>query len=850
MPVKPPLALVMVWRDARAAAGKFSFVILAVAAGVGALTGVRGFSRAFQSALLREARTLMAADIAVRTFTPPTPEQQEELDWISRRGASITGVIETLSMMSPAGASRPIMVSIKAVDPRLYPFYGNVQLDPPADLRDALSASTVAVSDDLLLRLGVQVGRSVKLGAAQFRIAGVLRVEPDRMTGSLNVGPRVMLTREGLDRTGLMKFGSRASYRVLVRLPAGGLSVDEARWRLKRAFGQESRITDFRETHPVITRGLKRSTTFLSLVSLIALIIGGLGVAAALHSHLQQKMDAIGILKCLGARSSQVIRIYLLEALLLGLAGSVAGIVLGYLVQAAFPRLIPRFFVVPVGIRWGSAAVIEGLGLGLLTTLLFTLPPLLSIRKIKPSDIFRRDMPEPRPPWRARLREARESLAAGAVILAALGGIAAWLSDSARLGLIFLGGLAVSLAVLAAAAWLLHKALRALPGILPWRLPPSLRHGMANLYRPGSHSGAALVALGIGVTFTLTVYLVQHSLLLEVMSSAPPDMPNVFLINITDRERDGIAGILRSHPGVEDAKPLVPMIAARLAFVDGTPVGRLPLQGWGRRFLGPRYVTWAEHLPRHTEVLQGAFWKGRPASPEVSVDDDAAHVLHLRPGMQLEWQMPGRTVSARVASVHRTEVTRFGSNVEFIFSPGSLDGLPAVYYASARVRARDVPALQKTAFERYPTVTVINAADVLDTVQQVIDQIALVVRFISAFAVLGGVIILAAGVAGTRFRRIREVSILKTLGATRGRVAAIFSVEFFILGAVAGLVGSALATGLSSLLLHQLLEARLDVNGRAAAGAVLATALAANAGGWAASFRILGLKPLEILRQE
>ncbi|HYM11554.1 MAG TPA: FtsX-like permease family protein, partial [Bryobacterales bacterium] len=553
------LPLKMAWRDARASTGKFLFVILAVAAGVGALTGVRGFSRSFRSALLRNARTLMAADVSVRTFTPPSARQQRLLDDLAGRGIGITNIIETLSMMSGGGESRPIMVSVKAVDPRVYPFYGQVRLDPPAPLAEALTASTVLVSDDLLLRLGTSAGQAVRLGSAEFRIAGVLRVEPDRMTGSLNVGPRVMLNRDGLDRTGLMKFGSRASYRVLLRLPPAGVSVDRVSYALKRSFGEGSRVTDFRQTNPAITHGLNRATTFLSLVSLIALIVGGLGVATALYSHLQQKMDSIGILKCLGARSGQVIRIYLAQALALGAAGSAVGILLGYAVQAVFPRLIAGYFALPTRVEWTPVTALEGFGVGVLTTLLFTLPPLLYIRKIKPIDIFRHEMPEAQPAWRERWKAVRAPLAAGAVILIGLGAIAAWLASSPRLGLIFLGGIIGSLLALSAVAWLLLRLLRALPALLPFRLPAALRHGMANLHRPGSHSAAALVALGIGVTFTLTVYLVQHSLLAEILSSAPPDMPNVFLINITDKERDGVAELLRTRAGVESAKPPVPL---------------------------------------------------------------------------------------------------------------------------------------------------------------------------------------------------------------------------------------------------------------------------------------------------
>ncbi len=846
-----PLALRMAWREARASGGKFVFVILAVAVGVGALTGVRGFSQAFRGALLREARTLMAADLSVRTFNAPSAEQLRAIEELGASGVDLTHITETVSMMSSPGSPRPLLVSVKAVDPARYPFYGVVRLEPAVPLAEALTGSTVAVSDDLLLRLGLRAGETVKLGSAEFRISGVVRQEPDRMTGTLNVGPRVMITRQGLDRTGLMQFGSRASYRVLLRLAPGGPGVEEVRRRLYRIFPRQgARIVDFRETHPAITRGLNRSTAFLSLVSLIALIVGGLGVATAMHSHLQQKMDSIGILKCLGARSGQVIRIYLLQALALGLAGSLLGIGLGWLVQAAFPRLLARYFVLPVTIRWTSGTALEGLAVGTLSALLFTLPPLLSIRRIKPADLFRREMAESRPPWRRRLADGRAALAAGALIVAGLGAIAAWLAGSLPMGVIFAGGLVVSLAALSAAAWALLRLLRALPAMLPWRLPPAIRHGLANLHRPGAHSGAALVALGIGVTLTLTVYLVQRSLLIEIVRSAPPDMPNVFLINITDKERDGVAELLRSHPGVEDAPAPVPVIMGRLTSVNGAPLDQLDLQGWGRRFQGARGLTWSETLPRNMEIISGAWWKGRPATPELSVESEAAEILGVRPGARLEWLVGGRGVAARVAVIHRGEVTRIGGNLEFIFSPGALDGLPAVYYAAARVGARHVAELQKAAFERYPTVTVINAADVLEIVQQVVDQIALVVRFISAFAIVGGAIILASGVAGTRFRRIREIVILKTLGATRARLARIFTVEFVILGAVAGLAGSVLAAGLSSVLLRRTMEAELRVDWVASLAAIALTALIANFAGWMAGYRLLGQKPLEILRDE
>ncbi|HOL73535.1 MAG TPA: ABC transporter permease, partial [Bryobacteraceae bacterium] len=319
-------ALKIAWRESRAAPLKFLFVVAAVAVGVGSLAGVRGFSQAFRSMLLKEARTLMAADLTVRTFNDASPAQQAVMEGL--RGVRRTWITETVSMASSAGSPDPILVTVKAVDPAVYPFYGAVRLDPPLPLPEALRGDQVAVSGDLLLRLGAEVGDSIRLGGLDCRIAAVVRVEPDRMTGTLNVGPRVMLSREAFERTGLMQPGSRASQRFLFRIVPGGPDIQELRRTLQQAF-PDAQVADFRQTHPTITRGLNRATRFMSLVSLIALIVGALGVATAIRAHLSQRMDSIATMKCLGALDSFIVKLFVIESLFQGVVGTAIGLILG-----------------------------------------------------------------------------------------------------------------------------------------------------------------------------------------------------------------------------------------------------------------------------------------------------------------------------------------------------------------------------------------------------------------------------------------------------------------------------------------------------------------------------------------
>ena len=436
-----------------------------------------------------------------------------------------------------------------------------------------------------------------------------------------------------------------------------------------------------------------------------------------------------------------------------------------------------------------------------------------------------------------------------------MGGIAASLTNGPgdiafKTGSYFAGGLIVSLAVLSSIAWLLLRWLRVVSRSA--HLPTSVKHGIANLYRPGNHAQAALVAMGIGVMFTLTVYLVQHGVILEMKKTAPPGMPNVFLIDISPKDKAAVLSLINQQKGIEQAPDLIGTVSARMVSYDGKNVADLPLKGWRRRFRSTRTVTSAAEKPEYVQVLKGNWWDPRQTNPppQVAIAEEVAETLHIGPGSTTVWTVNGRSVTATVACVQKIDSIHLVSRVEFIFSPNALGTAPVIYYGSLRVRPAAVPALQQALYRGFPTVTVMNMADVLETFQGVVNQIAMVIRFISLFAILAGAIILASSVAGTRFRRIREVVILKTLGATRARVSRIFSVEFLVLGAVAGLMGSLLAAAFANLLLYKLLNAQVRFDWAATFSTVALTALIANIAGWLVSYRILGQKPLQVLREE
>ena len=487
------------WRDLHASWIKFTFVVIAVALGVGSLTGVRSFSLVFHRTLLAQARTLMAADLSARDFHPYTDEQQAALDRLKARGVDHTLVTETVSMASTASNPDPVLVSLKAVDPAKYPYYGTVVMASGKPLPDVLRENTAVVSEEFLLRDHSHLGDTLHVGDKYFTIADVLRSEPDRISSSFSIGPRVMVTQSVLPATGLVRPGSRASERMLFRLSPQaaqhGMDISSLRRQVESIL-PEAQVTDYREANPALVHGLERSTAMLTLVSLVTMVLSAIGVAMAMHAHLQQRLETIAIMKALGARSSQVMRIYLLQTLFLGAVGALLGVAAGFGVARAFPVLLERLVSLPVEGNLAFSPVVIGLCTGVLTTLLFTLPPLLEIRSFRPLRILRRNVEQEQGTRLANIFP-RDPVQLGSIVIILIGlaAIASTLTESTMVGEWFAGGLLGVLVVLLLAASGLLAAVR---WIMQWQrrqFSPMLRQVLVKLQLPGNQSAAVLTAL-------------------------------------------------------------------------------------------------------------------------------------------------------------------------------------------------------------------------------------------------------------------------------------------------------------------------------------------------------------------
>jgi putative ABC transport system permease protein len=848
----------------KSAPGKFGFVVLSVAVGVAALVGVRGLSDSFRRTLSGESRSLMAGDLSARVFHFPTADDNNRVASALKQsgsgasGTRTTWVTETVSMASVPPDPVPLLVSLKAVDPSQYPYYGTVELEPAMSLGQALAGDSAVVADEFLIRLNAHVGDSLRLGGRNFKISAVLTQEPDRITAGAGLGPRVMISQASLAATALVGPGSRVSERLLVKLPlnaSGGLASDTAtaaaRAQLESAL-PDAQVMDFREGNPALSRGLDNATAILSLICLVAMVLGAIGVAMAMHAHLEQRMDMLAILKAVGAGSGDLLRIFLLQTLGLGLAGGLMGVAAGVGVMAALPAAFGNLLPVHVVLNFPWQSALAGMGTGLLTTLLFCLPPLLDVRAVRPVLVLRRLVesgPEGIKGWLARWWARRLQLGIAAVVIVALGAIAWALSDSAKIGswfaIMFTIALVVLLVLAAVALWVVRFVLDR----VRLQLPSSLRHGLANLYRPGNQSAAVLAALGTGVMLILAVYLMQAQLLRELKETASPKLPNIFLVDVTTDEVNGVKNFFAHQSGLTKPLDLMPVVPARFTAINGKPLDQIKDQHYPKRMLEQAELTWADAAPEGDQVIQGTWWKNGNAD-EIAVGDGVARRLNLGVGSAVDLEVGGVTHTLKVSAIYRADGQHLASRVSFVVPSGLLLNQPTmIWYGGVHMDPKQVASMERGLFAAFPTITVINLADVLERIESVVDQITFVVRLLAGFSILAGLTILASSIASTRFRRMQEAVVLKTLGATRMRIVRTFSVEFSVLGLLAGVVGVVFANLLTRVLLRRL-EVDFHIEWGATALALVGTAVLATATGWIASYRILGLRPLQVLREE
>ena len=847
----------MALREIRASWQRLLFFFVCIAIGVGSIVALRSVIQNVRVSLAGEARTLLGADVTIASNRPWTGTVLEMLEAEERAGRVTlrSEAAELPTMVRPEDPSRLATrtVELRAVGPE-FPMYGSLTLRDGVYTHALLAGHGAVARTELLTQLGLEVGDRVLIGEQAFEIRGVITAEPGRRIGAFTLGPRVIIDRADLDSTGLLTFGSRVSYEQLLRVPE--TMTEELVDDLQEAFSNEFvRVRWYRRTEDQMGENLERAENYLSLVGLVVLILGGIGVSSVTRVFVQQKVRSIAILKCLGTTSPQILGIYMTQVLLLGAAGSALGVALAAGVMAAVPSFVGDLTeLMQVDFGLSATAVLQGFAIGLLVSLLFSLVPLLEVRHVKPSLLLRQDVPvSPGVDWL--------KWGVTGAVAAALVAVAAWQAGSLEIGLMLSGGFVATAFVLQMTGVALVRAVQ------PLRYSKSfaLRQAVLRIARPGNQTRVILLAVGLGAFFILGVRTLQINLLRDFAIQAGPEAPDMFLIDIQQDQRDRLAAFLDEANGEAPGPKVIPTLRARVVAVQGREMNLDSYQSVRGRGLRREYtVTYRSTLEENEELVDGQWWGDEPMQGEAEVsiearfndaDDDGRFRVgsRIQVGDQMSFDVLGRIVTARVTSVRRVDWQDFrAGGFMFVFRPGTFDGAPHTYISALQgpqdpdARAR----MQAALVTQFPNVTVIDLREILQTIQALVNNVTLAVTVVGALVLFSGGLILVGAVSMTKFRRVYEAAILKTLGASSRLIATMLVLEYGVLGAIAGTVGALGAIVLSWAVARYALDLPWEATPGVTVVGIVATSLLVAAIGVLASLDVLRHRPLATLRAE
>lgn len=841
----------MVWRELRAAWGRLLFFFLCVAIGVGAIAALRSVIQNVREALVREARVLTAADVVFSTNRPWPDDTRALVDAAIARAPvrQRVEVVELATMVRPADESRAVarMAELQAVD-RGYPLYGQLVLrDGQAFDHALLDRQGILVRPELLVQLGIAVGDQVRIGNGTFTIRGVIETEPGRRAGMFSLGPRVIIARSDLEATGLLAFGARARFAILMKVDEAGIEplVEGVREQFKGSFVT---ARSYRSTEDRLGEDLRVAENYLSLIGFVMVVLGGIGVWSVTRVFIGQRIRSIAVMKCLGATSRQILGIYVAQVATLGLLGSLLGLVLG----AVALRFLPGglFGLDKLEARLTPQASVQAVAVGVLVSLLFALVPLLEVRRVRPLWLLRDE--SARTSLGGRLRHIDWAQWGTVVVVGlALALVASWQAASLKAGLIVsIGLLVITMALFATSA----AVVRAVRPLRRTRIF-ALRHAVLSLARPGNQTRVILLAVGLGTFFILGVRLVQGTLLEQFSLDLRPDAPDMFLLDVQQDQAADVERVVAATPGATGLR-LIPVLRARVTGVRGAMAKVDGVEGvQGRQGLGREFViTYRDALEANETLLEGSMWASSPdGMAEVSIEESLRRNAGLQMGDIVRFDVLGRVIEARVTSIRNVNWNDVRSGgFMFVFRPGPLEKAPHGFMGV--LRAPDTPEararLQRDLVAAHANVSAVDVREVVKAAQGILGNVTLAITAVGGLALFSGVLIVIGSVAMTRFQRLYESAILKTLGATPRTITAMVALEYLGLGALGGLVGALGALALSWAVSHYLFDmAWHPAPGTVAAGVVL-TSLVVGLVGVLASLDVVRRRPLAVLRAE
>ncbi len=832
-------------REIRSSWRRLLFFFLCIAIGVGSIVALRSLVQNLAQAVGGDARELLTADFRITSTSDFSPTGISKIEDVLSDSSIIEAKNELMqanAMARPVGASNRTVefISLKGIEPP-FPLVGKFRMPDgnPFDFK-LLENRGAVVAPILLEELNIKIGEKIRIGKAEFEVRAAFEEEPGG-SGGIRLGARVFVEKKAFEEAGILQNRSRVSQRILYRTSENPTElVKKLRENLK---GTTLRVQSYRETQERLSEQFERTENYLALTGLLILVLGGVGVWNVARVFVEQKRKSVAVLKCLGAKGTKIITVYILQILTLGFIGSLFGVLLAqmglWLARWNFNAALPRTMNYSVGF----STALQGILLGVLISLLFSALPLLQVRTIKPNLLLRDENNE-------NLRSLDwTKWIFGLLSLIGLLGLAAWQAGSFTVGAFFLVGLGVTALVLYASATLLTYLLKKIKNFGSF----SIRQSINSLYRPGNQTRIILLAVGLGAFVVLSVQSLQTNLVREFDLTRNQRLPSLFFIDIQKSQIDEFEKLIETASG--ESAEMIPTIRARVAFVNGEPPNyqnrevRQQQGQIGREFA----VTYRPNLDDNESVIEGMWWDGEAAGvPEVSIEENMAKRLKVSAGDSITFDISGRQITARVANVRKLDLRNTRTAFIFVFRPGVLENAPQSFAANVlkRMSATDRQRLQRDVVDQFPNVRIFDVAEIVKVFQNLIENFVLAISFVGSFVILSGILILIGSVALTKSQRVYENAILKTLGAKRLTLSTILFAEYGILGLMAGLIGALFGTALSYAVTKYILDIEWEFDPRIPLIGIVVTALLVMMIGALASFGILFKKPLSTLRSK
>ncbi len=834
-------------REIRSSWRRLLFFFLCIAIGVGSVVALRSMVQNLSQAVGGDARQLLTADFEVRSTNDFSPVEIAKIESVVGAANIVEARNETMTTSAMAKPTDPLnesfrTVELKGIEPP-FPLVGDFILTggKPLDFK-LLENQGAVVAPILLDDLKVKVGDKIRIGEIEFQIRATFDEEPGGTNG-FRLGARVFIEKKAFDQAGITRSGARILRRILYRTSENPTAlVKNLRETLK---GTILTVQSYRETQENLSEQFEKTENYLSLTGLLILVLGGVGVWNVARVFVEQKRKSVAVLKCLGASGTRIITVYLLQILTLGFLGSLFGIALAqaflWFAEWRFGAVLPNGMSYAVHI----SIALQGILLGVLISLLFSAPPLLQVRSIKPNLLLRDETGE-----KSRRLDPTKTVI-GALCLAGLLGLAVWQAGSIKVGAFFLVGLGATSLCLYLAAFVLTLLLKRIKNFGSF----SISQAVNSLYRPGNQTRVILLAVGLGAFVVLAVQSLQSNLIREFDFTRNQKLPSLFFIDIQKSQIEQLKNIVLERTG--EAAQTVPTIRARIAFVNGEPFDfqqrevRQQQGIIGREFA----VTYRPNLDENETLIAGGWWNSKDENPteeQVSVEEGMSKTLKVAAGDSITFDISGRKITARVANIRKLDLRNTRTAFVFVFRPGMLEKAPQTFVATVlkKVPETERARLQRKIIDEFPNVQIFDVADIVAAVQKLVNNFVLAISFVGSFVILSGMLILIGSIALTKSQRIYENAVLKTLGAKRKTLAAILFAEYGLLGLLAGIIGAGFATALSYAVSEYLFKIDWEFDFSLIIAGVSITTILVMLVGAIASFDVLFRKPLATLRSQ